>query len=95
MVVALVEHPPADPEGAMHRARDPRADGHHPSPELLRSPGLDQEVHVVALEREVHDPERALLCGSSERPLHFTYDPAVSEGRQAAANAERHMAGFV
>jgi hypothetical protein len=95
VVVALREHGTAQPERTVHCPRDPRSDRHHPAPERLRPVRLDQQVHVVALEREVHDSERALLGGLRERPLDFAHDSAVSQRRQAATHAQRHVTRLV
>ena len=50
---------------------------------------------MVALEREVHDAERTLFCRLCERTLDLAHDSAVSQGRQAATHAQRHVTRLV
>lgn len=77
---------------AIHRACDAGADRHHPARQRPRAVGLHQQVHVIALERVVHDPEGGALAACPERALDLAYDAAVAEGRDVGAHAQRDVA---
>ena len=91
-MVAIAQHGPAAPEHPVHRARDPRRDRLHAAAEGLPVRGLDQEVQVIALDRELDDPEVALVAGLAERRLEGAHEAAVSERAQALAQLQRDVA---
>ena len=62
MVVAAVEHRPAAPADAVHGAGETGADALHAAGERVLAVCFDDQVHVVALERVVHDAEAAALA---------------------------------
>src|SRR5439155_18571548 len=67
-VIAVVEHAAAPAEEAVDPARDP----HRPALDAPRARrgrvGFAHEVDVVALDRELADPELALATAVDERP---------------------------
>jgi hypothetical protein len=49
-------------------------------------------VHVVALDRVVHEPEPTTRVRSAERALELTHDSRKPERGQAAPQTQRHVA---
>ncbi|MBI2388232.1 MAG: hypothetical protein HYV09_01335 [Deltaproteobacteria bacterium] len=69
-VIAIGEHPAARP--THHRvdaAREANAESLHPTRQDATVVRLDDHVHVVALHREVHDPQEAARALGRERVL--------------------------
>ncbi len=79
VVVAILEHASPQLKGTVHGARNAHTHGHHPPPERGRASRLHQEVHVVALERELHDAKRSPFRRLRERPPHFAHEPPVAQ----------------
>jgi hypothetical protein len=72
VVIAIGEHFAASTEGAVDRARQSHRQALHRAREAARVPGLDDEVHVVALHGELDDARVEAIA----RPLQALHDPA-------------------
>jgi hypothetical protein len=75
----------------MHRARDARGNGFHPTRERLLARCFDHQMNVVALDREVRDAEFAALARRSEAAAEFIHETSSSQRRQTLANPQRHV----
>ena len=78
MLVAPVQHRPATPEHAIHRARESRTDALHPAAERVFAMGLHDQVDVLLLEEVVHDTKPALRPRLCERASPFLQQPGVA-----------------
>ncbi len=92
-VVGVRQHPTAPPKHAVHGAREPRADRLHPPPQRLRTLRLDDQMHMIALNRVVRDPKPPPVTRPRERPLHLPDQTHAPQRRHATPDLERHVAG--
>jgi len=53
--------------------------------------GLRQQVHVVPLDAEVHQPKAEALAACSQRATHLDEQIVLTQRRQASPNAQRDM----
>jgi hypothetical protein len=56
-VIAIANHTPLPLHHAIERAREPHAEPLHRPPQRARIRRLDDEVHVIAHDGVVHEPE--------------------------------------
>ena len=81
-MVAIGEHGSTSKEDPVHRAGQSRADGLHAAPQIARARRLDDQMHVVRLDRILDEPEApALAC-----PAEAGFDLPDADG---------HVAGMV
>ena len=74
-VVATVEDLATALKETVHQLADPRADAFHPARDRPVVLSLDQEMHVIALDRVVHDPEAVPDTGLAERRTEPSHEP--------------------
>jgi len=91
-VVAVREHGAAAGEDAVRRARQARGDRLHSGSEIRRARGLDDCVHVVALDRVMRNPEPAPFAGLAPAPLELAHESRGAEGRDVAAHLQGDVA---
>jgi hypothetical protein len=65
-VIATVEHLAAALKKTVRQLADPRTDALHPTGNRMVAVRLDQQVHVIALDRVVHDPEAVPDAGLAQ-----------------------------
>jgi len=81
-------YPLEDPVG---RSRQPRTDGFHATSQGVCVRCLDQEVHVIRLQRVVDDSEIATLARLAESALEGLDELGEAERRNASADPERDV----
>ena len=79
-------------EHSVHGSGEPGSEGLHPTGELRSTRRLNDQVHVVRLDRILHEPEPPALSSAAEARLHFAHEAPDPKRRDAAANAQCHMA---
>jgi hypothetical protein len=77
-VVAVREHRAAPVEDPVHRARDARDEGFHPAGEGVLARSFHDRVHMVVLDRVVHEAEAAAIAGLCETAFEFANQPNVA-----------------
>ncbi len=92
-VVALREHGAAAVEDTVDSSRKARADRLQTTAERNAISGFDDQVDVVALEREVDDPELPALTRGREGLPDLAYQYAAPQGRKARVQAPGDEAG--
>jgi hypothetical protein len=79
LVVALGEHSAGAPERAVHGEREARAERLHRAPERGAIARLDDQVHVVALDRVVDEPEARPLLRSPKGGFDCPHDAPLAK----------------
>jgi len=90
-VEALGEHWPAPMKRPVQGACDPGSNRFHPAAERTRVAGLDEQMCVRMLEREVDEPAVAAVARRREAPLEGAHEGDRAEGRKAGTEPERHV----
>ena len=85
-VVAVVEHRAGPPEVAVEPARDAHRPALDPARQALAVGGLADQVDVVALDRELADPELAPAATEDECPPEHLAELEPAEPGDVAAN---------
>lgn len=91
-VEAVGQDGAAEPERSVHGSREPGAERLHPIREIARSRGLDDRVHVVALDRVVRDAETTALARLAKRLLELDHEAPRAERRKTASDPQRDVA---
>ncbi len=92
-VVAPGKHGAAAVESSMDGSREARADRFQAATERETIAGLDDQVGVVALEREVDDSKISALAGGREGLLDLAYQRGAPQGRKAGPQSPGDEAG--
>jgi len=91
-VIAVGEDRTAAREDPVHGSRDARADRFHPAREIALARGFDDRVHVIVLDRIVHEPEAPPVAGRREAALELANQTDRPQRRQPAAHLQRDVA---
>ncbi len=83
-VIALRKHGPAAVEDALDGSRKARADRLHAAAERFAVASLDDQVGVIALEREVDDPELPTLARGREGAPELAHQRPAPQRRKAS-----------
>ena len=68
------------PEHAIRGPREPRGDRLHPSSQCGLTRGFDDEVSVIALDREMHDAELAALARFAQAAAELADEALRAQG---------------
>jgi len=90
-VIATVEHLAAALKETVRELADPRTDALHPAGHRMVAVRLDQQVHVIALDRVVHDPEAVPDAGLAQGGTEPSHEPRLAQARYAASQPDRDM----
>ena len=90
-MISIGEHRTGSFEDSVHRSGEPCSDCLHATPESVSAFGLDDQMSVIALQRVVHEPERASLTRPRERSLHFAHELHCSQRRDVLSNLQRYV----
>src|SRR5262245_39020148 len=85
-VVAVVEDRAGPPEVAVEPARDAHRPALNPARQVLAVAGLADQVNVVALDRELADPEHAPPAAEDERRAEHLAELEPAEPSDVPAN---------
>ena len=89
-VVALRPHATPTPESPVDRFRQADAEPLHPPSERLRPLGLDEQVYVVRLDREMHDA-KGRGGGGCEATAQRPEEAHAPQRGETAHGPQRHM----
>ena len=90
-VIAAKKHRADAPEEAIHAARDTCRDRLHAAAESLSVPCLDDQVQVIALDRELRDAEVGALARDREAAAHLLDETTSPERRDIAPDSQRDV----
>src|SRR5215831_16519643 len=90
---AVREHRSAPAEDPVHGSRDARTDGLHSAGEIACARRLDDQMHVIVLDRVMDEPEAPAVARRSEAALELAYEPHGTERRQSAPHLQRDVTG--
>ena len=71
---AVGEHRSASSKHTVHGSRHARSDRFHSAGEIVLAHGLDDEVHVVVLNRVVRESEAPAVARRSEAALKLSHE---------------------
>ena len=57
--------------------------------------GLDDQMQVIRLDREVHETETPAFTGAPEARFHLPHEAHAAERRDVTPDANRDVAGMV
>ena len=92
-VVAVRENATASVEYPVHRSRQARRDGFHPGRQVPLAHGFCDQVHVIVLDRVMHQPEAPAVARFGEAALQLSHQPDRAQRGQVALHFQRHVAG--
>ena len=92
VVIAAVKNCSAPTKDPIHGPSQARGEALHPIAQGRDALRFDEQMHVIVLQRVVHDAEVCALRDRAERVLHFANQVQRSQGRYVPANANRHQA---
>jgi hypothetical protein len=87
---SIVPYSPSTPKHAVDRAREPDRQTHEATRKRPLVVRLDEQMHMICLHREVHDPEPGARR-SSERPPDFDEDALSPQVRHTARCSHGHV----
>lgn len=93
-VIAICEDSTTPPKRPIDSLCQPDADALHPAAERPGAVRLDEQMHVVALKRIVHDPKGG-GGGSSDAVAERWEQSCVAERGEAGNDPERHVNGMM
>ncbi len=90
-VIAAVENFPLALEEPVRKLADSSANALHSAGDRVVGLRLDQQMHVIALDRVVHDTEAVADAGFAQGGTEPSHEPRLTERRYIASQADRHM----
>jgi hypothetical protein len=93
-VIAVREHATAQAEHAIHGSCEARGERLHAAREIAAARSLDDEMHVIVLDRVVREAEATALARSHQVAFQLTYQSHCSQRRQSTPHLRGDMAGM-
>ena len=90
-MIATIENLSAALKEPVRELSNARTDALHPAGHRMVAVRLDQQVHVIALDRVMHHPEAVPDAGLAQGGAEPSHEPGLAQGRYAASQADRDM----